>query len=158
MTIGKDHSYHVNVRWTGNTGEGTATYRGYLRDHEITVTNKQTIAGSADPKFRGDDTRYNPEDLLVAALSACHMLSYLHLCSSNGIVVVGYEDQAVGAMSETDDGGGHFTSVTLHPAVRIKEGGKTDLALELHEKAHELCFIAKSVNFPVLCEASIEVE
>jgi organic hydroperoxide reductase OsmC/OhrA len=158
MTIGKDHSYSVNIRWTGNTGEGTSSYRGYLRDHEISVTNKALIAGSADPKFRGDDTRHNPEELLVAALSACHMLSYLHQCNAAGIIVVAYEDQAQGSMSETDDGGGHFTSVTLHPAVRIKEGGNTDLALELHEKAHQLCFIARSVNFPVLCEASIEVE
>src|SRR5260370_35336929 len=113
---------------------------------------------SSDPAFRGDQSRYNPEDLLVASLSACHMLSYLHLCAVSGIVVTDYHDEAKGTMVETEEGGGHFTQVTLRPAVKVASGSNTELALRLHEKAHHLCFIASSVNFPVLCETSIAVE
>ena len=149
------HSYSVNVQWTGNTGSGTASYAGYKRDHEIFATNKQPIPGSSDPNFRGDKSRYNPEELLVAALSACHMLWYLHLCSDAGIVVMDYFDEANGTMIETADGGGRFIEVTLRPKVRLSDGARRELAMQLHEKAHQLCFIANSVNFPVTCEADI---
>lgn len=154
----REHSYQVSVRWIGNLGQGTRTYAGYKRDHEISVAGKPPLPGSSDPNFRGDASRYNPEELLVASLSTCHMLWYLHLCSSSGIVVTNYQDEATGAMSETAEGGGHFTAVTLRPRISIAAGGNTDLALELHDKAHHLCFIANSVNFPVLCEPSIELE
>jgi organic hydroperoxide reductase OsmC/OhrA len=154
---GKRHSYAVNVRWTGNLGQGTANYRSYARNHEISVAGKPVVPGSSDPNFRGDRTRYNPEELLVASLSTCHMLWYLHLCSEAGVIVVDYQDDASGSMTETSDGGGHFSSVTLRPAVRIADTGKSDLALELHDRAHHLCFIANSVNFPVRCEPSFEV-
>ena len=153
----KEHRYVVNVRWTGNLGAGTSSYRSYKRDHEISAAEKSPIAASSDPSFRGDKLRYNPEELLVAALSSCHMLSYLHLCADAGIVVTEYEDEARGQMVETKDTGGHFTQVTLYPRVKITSGDHAQLALQLHEKAHHLCFIANSVNFPVLCEASIEV-
>jgi organic hydroperoxide reductase OsmC/OhrA len=154
----REHSYQVSVRWTGNLGQGTKTYGGYKRDHEISVAGKQPVSGSSDPNFRGDRTRYNPEELLVASLSTCHMLWYLHLCSESGIVVTDYQDEAKGSMTETADGGGHFTEVTLHPAVSILAGGDRDLAHSLHEKAHHLCFIANSVNFPVRCEPLTEVK
>jgi len=154
----REHSYQIDLRWVGNRGPGTANYRAYARDHEIAAPGKTAIAGSSDPKFRGDASRYNPEELLVASLSACHMLWYLHLCSESGIVVNDYQDAATGSMVESDDGGGHFTSVTLRPAVRISDTGKSDLAMELHDRAHHLCFIASSVKFPVLCEPSVEVE
>jgi organic hydroperoxide reductase OsmC/OhrA len=154
----KEHSYSVSVQWTGNLGQGTSSYRTYARDHEISALGKPTVLASSDPSFRGDQSRYNPEDLLVASLSACHMLSYLHLCAVSGIVVTDYQDEAKGTMVETEGGGGHFTQVTLRPAVKVSPGSDTDLALQLHEKAHHLCFIASSVNFPVLCEPSIEVE
>jgi organic hydroperoxide reductase OsmC/OhrA len=154
----KEHSYSVNVSWTGNLGQGTSSYRTYARDHEISALGKPTVLASSDASFRGDQSRYNPEDLLVASLSACHMLSYLHLCAVSGIVVTDYQDEAKGIMVETKGGGGHFTEVTLRPAVKVTPGSDTDLALQLHEKAHHLCFIASSVNFPVLCEPSIEVE
>jgi organic hydroperoxide reductase OsmC/OhrA len=154
----KEHSYSVSVSWTGNLGQGTSSYRTYARDHEISALGKPTVLASSDPSFRGDQSRYNPEDLLVASLSACHMLSYLHLCAVSGIVVTDYQDQAKGTMVETESGGGHFTQVTLRPAVKVVPSSDTDLALQLHEKAHHLCFIASSVNFPVLCEPSIEVE
>jgi len=154
----KEHFYAVNLQWTGNLGQGTANYRAYSRNHEISAPGKSTVLASSDPAFRGDDSRYNPEDLLVASLSACHMLSYLHLCAVAGIVVTDYQDQAKGTMVETEDGGGHFTQVTLRPAVKVAAGADTDLAQQLHEKAHHLCFIASSVNFPVLCEPSVEVD
>jgi organic hydroperoxide reductase OsmC/OhrA len=158
MTDGhKEHFYSVSVQWTGNLGQGTSSYRTYARDHEISALGKPTVMASSDPAFRGDQSRYNPEDLLVASLSACHMLSYLHLCAVSGIVVTDYHDEAKGTMVETEEGGGHFTQVTLRPAVKVASDSNTELALRLHEKAHHLCFIASSVNFPVLCEPSIEV-
>ena len=149
----KIHFYEVNVRWTGNTGQGTATYRTYERSHEITVEGKPLIFGSSDPNFRGDKTKYNPEELLVASLSACHLLWYLHLCASAKLVVTDYVDRPIGRMTETADGGGRFTEVVLKPVVTMQSG---DLALieQLHEKAHHMCFIANSVNFPIRCEPS----
>ena len=155
MAGGRRHRYAVTVEWTGNLGEGTSSYRAYSRDHEIGVEGKPPIAGSADPVFRGDASRHNPEDFLVSALSACHMLSYLHLCAVSGVVVTAYEDRATGEMRETDDGGGRFTAAVLRPRVTISAGDPA-LARELHEKAHHLCFIASSVNFPVTCDPEIE--
>ncbi len=154
----KEHTYSIRTNWTGNTGEGTASYRGYKRDHEISVPGKISIPGSSDPAFRGDAARYNPEELLVASLSTCHMLWYLHLCAVAGIVVTDYQDQANGKMVETSDGGGRFEEVVLHPAVRVKAGANLELCGELHEKAHQLCFIANSVNFPVRCEANTIID
>jgi organic hydroperoxide reductase OsmC/OhrA len=151
MRISKQHSYRIAVRWTGNTGSGTSSYRAYKRDHEIQSENKAAIAGSSDPSFRGDPTRYNPEELLVAAISSCHMLWFLHLCADAGIVIEDYEDNASGTMEEQSDGGGRFTEVVLHPRVTIVSGNAKRCA-ELHEKAHALCFIANSVNFPIRCE------
>jgi organic hydroperoxide reductase OsmC/OhrA len=144
------------LQWTGNRGEGTSTYRAYDRAHEITSAGKPAIAGSSDPAFRGDASRYNPEELLVAALSGCHMLSYLHLCAISDIVVTDYVDDAGGTMVETKDGGGHFTDVVLRPSVTVLPGADLELAMQLHDKAHHLCFIASSVNFPVRCEARLQ--
>jgi len=151
------HSYATDLVWTGNRGEGTSGYRAYDRAHEISVAGKPVIPGSSDPHFRGDATRYNPEELLVASLSACHMLWFLHLCADAGIRVERYTDSATGAMQETADGGGHFTEVVLRPAVRIAGDVEHARIDALHERAHELCFIAQSVNFPVRCEATLEV-
>jgi organic hydroperoxide reductase OsmC/OhrA len=150
----REHRYSVNVIWTGNTGQGTSDYRSYTRDHEINVPGKPPIHGSSDPKFRGDPVRYNPEELMVSALSTCHMLWYLHLCADAGIVVVSYEDRAEGTMEESSGGSGRFILVTLHPHVRIT--GSVDQAESLHQRAHELCFIANSVNFPVQHHPVIE--
>jgi organic hydroperoxide reductase OsmC/OhrA len=152
---GRTHRYQTRTVWTGNTGTGTSGYRAYERAHEISAAGKPVIAGSSDPNFRGDAARYNPEELLVASLSACHMLWYLHLCAENNIVVTAYVDDAHGTMVETADGGGHFTEVTLRPVVTLA-AGDADLAMRLHYRAHELCFIANSVNFPVRCEATIQ--
>ena len=147
--MNKSHNYSLTVKWTGNRGTGTSDYRSYDRNHIIQSELKADIDGSSDPAFRGDKTRYNPEDLIVASLSACHMLAYLHLCAVGGVVVVDYIDNASGIMVETHDGGGHFTEVTLKPVVTVKESSMIDKANELHHKAGELCFIASSVNFPV---------
>jgi len=149
-----EHQYRARVRWTGNLGTGTSGYRTYGRDHEIAFDGKPDLPGSSDPSFRGERSRYNPEELLVASLSACHMLSYLHLCADAGIVVEPYSDEANGVMETTPEGGGRFTLVTLHPSVSIRSGS-FDRARELHARAHELCFIANSVNFPVRCEPTV---
>jgi organic hydroperoxide reductase OsmC/OhrA len=153
----KQHRYQTRVTWTGNLGEGTSSYRNYLRNHEISAAGKPLVPGSSDPAFRGDPSRYNPEELLVASLSACHMLAYLHLCAVNGVVVVDYADDATGLMEETADGGGSVTEVTLRPAVTITADSDAGKAQSLHEQAHRLCFIANSVNFPVRHEASVTV-
>jgi organic hydroperoxide reductase OsmC/OhrA len=143
------HRYEVQVTWTGNKGLGTSAYTSYARDHEIAVSGKPVITGSSDAAFRGDPARYNPEDLLVASLSACHMLWYLHLCAANHIVVIEYQDSAQGIMTEKPDGSGAFVEVTLRPQVKIAADADEHKALSLHDEAHRFCFIANSVNFPV---------
>jgi organic hydroperoxide reductase OsmC/OhrA len=146
----REHQYRMVTVWTGNLGTGTSTYRAYGRNHEISGQSKHgPILGSADRHFRGEASRYNPEELLVAALSACHMLSYLHLCADSGIVVTEYRDEAEGAMAENADGSGEFRRVILRPRVTITDGARIADADALHHRAGELCFIARSVNFPV---------
>ena len=152
-----EHRYAVEVKWTGNLGQGTSSYRAYSRDHEISAAGKAAIASSSDPAFGGDPARYNPEDLLVGSLSACHMLWYLHLCAEAKIVVLEYLDQASGVMVVAPDGRGRFKEVVLRPQVGIEAGGDVGLAESLHERAHHLCFIANSVSFPVRCEPRIRV-
>ena len=137
------------VRWTGNQGSGTSAYRAYSRNHEISAAGKPAVPASSDPAFNGDPGRYNPEDLLVASLSGCHMLWYLHLCAVNKVVVLEYQDNASGTMEETAGGGGRFVEVTLHPSITVTAQSDLDTARRLHHDAHEKCFIAGSVNFPV---------
>ena len=143
------HSYELSLRWTGNTGAGTSSYRAYGRQHEISAPGKPVIAGSSDPAFRGDKERWNPEELLVAALSQCHMLSYLHLAASAGIVVTAYTDSPSGTMNENQDGSGEFSEVVLRPVVTVADASMCERAEALHDDAEKLCFIARSVNFPV---------
>lgn len=152
----RTHEYGVAVRWTGNTGSGTANYRDYDRAHDVSVAGKPTIAGSADPAFRGTTDRWNPEELLVAALAECHMLSYLALCARDGVVVEAYEDRATGWMRE-EGGGGRFTEVVLHPVVTVADAAMVAKATALHHGAHEICFVANSVNFPVRNSPTIQV-
>src|ERR1051325_5868725 len=146
------HSYSTQIVWTGNRGSGTSSYRAYDRAHEIRSPGKPPLFCSSDPKFLGDRGRYNPEELLVAALSGCHMLWYLHLAADNGIVVVDYRDDASGTMFETQGGGGKFSEVTLRPVVTAMAPVDAVLAEALHHRAHDLCYIASSVAFPVGCE------
>ena len=154
---GKQHTYSVSVTWTGNTGSGTSRYNSYSRDYTVASPGKPDIAGSSDPAFRGDPKRYNPEDLLVVALSSCHMLSYLHLAAVGSVVVTNYVDDAGGVMTQDAKGSGAFTRVTLWPKVTITAASDAAKARELHHAAHEVCFIANSVNFPVDCEPEIIV-
>ena len=154
----KAHSFEVDVAWTGNTGTGTSSYTAYRRAHDISAEGKPVIPGSSDPAFRGEKSRYNPEELLVASLSACHMLWYLHLCAEARIVIDTYTDHATGSMQVDADGGGRFTEVVLRPAVAIKGECDTQLARRLHERAHHLCFIANSMNFPVNVEPTFTFE
>jgi organic hydroperoxide reductase OsmC/OhrA len=152
--MSKQHRYEIAVRWSGTA---TTSYTSYSRNHEIKAKGKPPIQGSSDPAFRGDAARYNPEEMLVASLSTCHMLWYLHLCAESGVVVTSYEDSAVGLMSEQPDGGGVFTEVALRPVVTLAQGSEDD-AIRLHDRAHQLCFIARSVNFPVRHEAIVKVQ
>jgi organic hydroperoxide reductase OsmC/OhrA len=149
-----EHHYEVGLEWLGNRGTGTSDYRSYGREHVVRAEGKHEISGSADRSFRGDIDRWNPEELLLAALSQCHMLSYLHEAATNGIVVVSYRDAASGTMQQTHDGGGHFTSATLRPVVTIAAGDPL-LAQSLHGPASAKCFIASSVNFPVEHDATV---
>ena len=154
----KEHQYMVAVEWTGNTGAGTAGYRAYERAHEISAPGapKPAIPGSSDPAFRGDRSRWNPEELLVASVSACHKLWYLHLCADAGVVVTDYVDHAEGCMVE-DDEGGRFRRVVLRPVVTLAPGSDAERARALHQEAHRLCFIANSVRFPVEHEPELHV-
>lgn len=157
MTERHQHRYRVELDWTGNRGSGTQTYQGYGRDHTLRVAGKPVLAGSSDPAFRGDASRHNPEDLLLAALSACHMLSYLHLAAVHGVVVTAYADAAEG-MLETHAHGGRFVEVVLRPRVTLACGADAVKAEALHADAHHACFIASSVNFPVHCEPCTVIE
>lgn len=152
-----NHNYQLTLKWTGNKGKGTESYRSYDRNHDILIDNKVIIKGSADPTFHGDKSAHNPEDLLLASLSACHMMSYLHVCVKNGIVVTDYIDNATGIMKVNDDGSGQFIEVTLHPIVTITDEKFLAKANELHSEANKLCFIANSVNFPVKHNAESKI-
>jgi len=148
----RQHRYTLTVTWTGNQGAGTSGVREYARDHEIAVDGKPAIPGSSDPSFRGDRTRYNPEELLVASLSGCHMLWFLSECAAAGVVVIEYVDRAEGFMTEDANGGGRFTRVVLRPEITLAPGSDLETARANHHTAHEKCFIANSVAFPVEVE------
>ena len=151
-----EHHYATNIEWAGNRGTGTSSYKAYGRETVISAAGKEPIDGSSDRVFHGNPERWNPEELLLAALAECHLLSYLHVAASNGVIVTEYSDAATGTMVQTADGGGHFSSVTLRPRVTIS-AGDPELALALHHEASTKCFIAASVNFPVLHEPEIVV-
>jgi organic hydroperoxide reductase OsmC/OhrA len=153
-----NHTYQIVTTWTGNLGAGTAGYRAYERTHELRGAGKAAaIPGSSDPSFRGDPTRYNPEELFVSSLSACHMLWYLHLCAEAGVVVSAYRDEAVGSMVEHSDGAGEFERVTLRPMVTLANPEQLRLARDLHARAHTMCFIARSVRCYVAIEPTFDV-
>ena len=153
----RTHQYATTVTWTGNLGSGTSDYRAYSRASTIAAPGKPVIEGSSDPSFRGDRARWNPEELLVASLSACHMLWYLHLAAVAGVVVTDYADDAEGTMEESSTGGGRFQRVVLRPRATISAESDTGRAADLHRDAHARCFIANSVNFAVDCEPTIVI-
>ena len=152
-----EHSYQAHLIWDGNRGAGTAEYEGYGREYRVVIAGKPDLTGSADPTFRGDPSRHNPEDLFVTAISSCHMLSYLALCARRHIRVLGYEDAAVGTMRLDANGGGRFEAVVLHPLVTVASPEDVEPARELHERAHQLCFIANSCRVPIRHEATVRV-
>lgn len=156
--MSKHHHYTTKITWTGNNGDGTIDAAAYERSHILSIENKADIACSSDTPFRGDGTKHNPEDMLLYALSSCHMLWYLHLCADAGVVVTDYTDNATATMLQQDTGGGHFEEATLNPVVAITDASKIELANSLHARAHEKCFIAKSVKFPVKCEPECVVK
>ena len=152
---GKIHTYSADIEWTGNKGTGTSAYRAYGREHVIRVEGKPEILGSSDPAFRGSADRHNPEDMLMAALSTCHMLWYLHLAAEAHVVVTAYTDRVEGTMIEDAERGGYFTAAVLHPVVTITSASDATIAERLHEAAHKKCYVANSVNFPVRCSPTI---
>jgi organic hydroperoxide reductase OsmC/OhrA len=145
----KEHQYNLKIDWTGNTGTGTQDYKTYGRSHEVKIDGKPDISLSSDPAFRGDKTKHNPEELLLASVSSCHMLWYLHLCAVAGVDVLAYEDSPTGIMIENEDGSGQFTEITLQPSIVLSDENMRLKADELHEKANKNCFIANSCNFPI---------
>lgn len=156
--MSRTHRYEVTVEWTGNRGQGTADYRAYGRDHDIRADGKATtISASADPGFRGDADRWNPEELLVASLAQCHMLWYLHRASVADVVVLGYLDAPIGTLELDRDGSGRFTGVTLRPVVTVADADMVERARALHDEAAAMCFIARSVDFTVHHEPEIRV-
>lgn len=156
--MAKEHQYQATLTWAGNKGSGTMDYRSYDRSYIISIDHKPDIVGSSDSAFLGDKTKHNPEDLLLASLSSCHMLWYLHLCSQNEIIVMDYKDTPIGKMTENADGSGHFTEVTLNPVVVITDESQVEKANALHDDAHRMCFIANSCNFPIKHEPKCIVE
>jgi organic hydroperoxide reductase OsmC/OhrA len=151
----REHHYATHLVWNGNRGDGTATYAGYGREYHIAIDGKPDLHGSADAAFRGSAERHNPEDFFVAAISSCHMLSYLALCAREGIRVVAYEDRAAATMREDGRGGGRFAEVVLHPRVTVADAAQIERARALHERAHELCFIAASCSVPIHHQAEV---
>ncbi|WIB25113.1 OsmC family protein [Curtobacterium sp. MCSS17_015] len=152
-----DHSYEVSVHWTGDRGTGTSGYRDYGRDHLVSADGKPDVLGSADPTFRGDRDRWNPEELVLAALTQCHMLSYLHVAVTRGFTVVQYDDRATASLDLHRDGSGELTGAVLRPVVTIREADRVEDAVSAHAEANRLCFIARSVAFPVHHEPEIVV-
>ena len=150
-----DHTYELTITWTGNRGHGTTGVRDYDRDHDVAADGPPTIAGTADPGFLGDPARWNPEQLFTASIAQCHMLWYLGLCARAGVVVEEYVDQAVGTMTSGPGGAARFTEVVLRPRVVVAAPDQVEKAVALHEKAHEMCFIAQSVNFEVKHEPDV---
>ena len=152
---GRARLYEANITWTGNRGQGTSAYAATVATMWCARRENQISRCPQTRRFCGNPARHNPEDLLVAAISSCHMLWYLHLCANAGIIVWAYEDRPSGRLIESQESGGRFKSVLLRPKVTI-ESGDVQEALRLHQDAHEKCFIANSVNFPVLLEPAIQ--
>lgn len=153
----RDHEYKLLITWTGNRGSGTMDYRSYKRDFTVDATDKPQLKGTSGSAFNGDKSAYSPEDMLVAAVSSCHMLWYLHLCAEGGVVVIDYKDEAYGILHEENDGSGHFTKIVIRPEVTINDASNQEVAKSIHENAHKMCFIASSLKCPVIIEPTFIV-
>ncbi len=156
--MGKEHSYLLDIEWTGNKGQGTLDYRSYERSLVVKAEGKPDLLGSSDPLFLGDRSKWNPEELLIASLSSCHMLWYLHLCSTKKIIVVSYHDLPTAKLIIEAQGEGHFAEATLKPEIVITDASRIEEAIHLHEDAHKKCFIAKALNFPVHLAPQVRAE
>lgn len=152
----KTHHYKVTTEWTGNTGLGTSNYKSYERSVTVAINNKCDILCTSDTAFNSDRTKHNPEELLLASISSCHMLWYLHLCAEAGVIVLAYTDHATATMIETVGNGGKFTEAILYPVIVVKDEAMIEKARDLHARANELCYIAKSCNFPIGHRATIK--
>jgi len=152
----QQHDYTARIQWTGNTGKGTSSYRAYQRSWDVTTPGKPIVHCSNDPLLGGDPTLHNPEDLLLASVSSCHMLWYLHLASSQGVVIQSYVDNPIGTGEISPNGAGRFLSVTLHPTIGLAADTDTNKADAIHGLIHQYCFIARSLNFPVDVAARYE--
>ena len=157
--MARTHEYPITTEWTGNTGQGTASYRSYTRVYDTAAPGKPILPGSADPRVaaNSDTSRYNPEELLVASASACHMLWYLHLCADAGIVVTSYRDEAMGVLGTTPDGSGAFTEIVLRPRITLQDGQRAAEAEALHARAHHMCYVARSLKCPIRIEPETQV-
>lgn len=153
-----EHNYKLTAVWTGNKGEGTKNVRAYDRSHTVSIDGKPELLLTTDNPAVGDKSKLNPEDLLVSAISSCHMLSYLYVCALEGIVITSYLDNASGTMLEEANGGGSFKEIILNPIIHVADESMVEKAIELHHKAHEICYIANSVNFDVKCNPTCKVE
>lgn len=150
--MAKRHDFEPKIAWTGDRGEGTRSYRGYDRTWRVETPGKPAIECSNDPMLGGDPSLHNPEDMLIASLSACHMLWYLHLASEAGLVVRGYTDEPVGEGESAPNGSGRFIGAVLRPRIEVELGSDLKRAEAIHHEIHKVCFIARSVNFPVRYE------
>lgn len=153
--MSKNHLFFSSIVWTGNLGSGTDTYTTYSRSHTVSSVSKESIHCSSDPMFRGDASKYNPEELFLSSISSCHMLWYLHLCADAKIVVVEYKDDCEGILKLDEHSLGKFEHITLRPTIIISEVAKIEKAKELHQLAHKFCFIAQSLNVHVSIEPTI---
>jgi organic hydroperoxide reductase OsmC/OhrA len=151
------HHYTTEITWTGNKGTGTSGYAEYERSHLIQSANKVTIEASSDAPFRGNTALHNPEDLFLSSIASCHMLWYLHLCADNGIIVKSYVDNPYGVMQTFANGGGNFSEIILNPKIIVAEASMVEIAMELHESAHKMCFLANSVNFEIFVEPQVNI-
>jgi organic hydroperoxide reductase OsmC/OhrA len=156
--MAREHNYNLTAIWTGNKGDGTKNVRTYDRNHTVSIQGKPELFLTTDNPAVGDKSKLNPEDLLVTAISSCHLLSYLYVCSLEGIIITSYTDNATGIMIEQAGGGGSFKEVTLNPIFTVAEESMVEKAIELHHKAHEICYIANSVIFEVKCNPRCSVE
>ena len=144
------HHFVARVEWTGNTGTGTSSYTEYQRSHVMSADGKAPLACSSAPAFRGDGSLYNPEDMLLYSVAACHMLWFLHCCADAGVVVTAYTDEPEGTLESDAQGIGRFIEIVLHPSVTLADPSRADELDALHAKAHAHCFIANSLNTPVV--------
>ena len=144
-----NHLFKVALNWIKKEPQTDSSTRIYTKSHHISIEGKPDLEVSAAKAFKGDPNLYNPEDLLLSSLTSCHMMSYLYCCMQYKIEVISYQDHSEATLQVNPDGSGKIVKVDLFPEIIISNSSQIELALSLHKKANELCFIANSCNFPV---------